>query len=177
MRFSFTKIAFEKVISKIATGLFRPQIHSIQHWKYQPTFSYIWYEVRDKARFYQSHMNRVAISMSRQDKALFVALCHGRSNRCHQVTTVAFQRRAIRDGVHISQISQRIVYDMQFSLGCVLKAMVWCLFYNLALNTIDCSGWQRTHILEIREIVFYYILYTTSKQFSLRLSICTSQLG
>ena len=72
-------------------------------------------------------------------------LCHGRGNRCHQITTVAFWRRVIRtcDGIHISRILQYTVYDMQFKLGCLLKAMMWCLFYNLAQNTTDCSG--RSH--------------------------------
>ena len=69
-------------------------------------------------------------------------LCHGRGNRCHQITTVAFKRRVIGtcDGIQISRILQCTVYDMQFTLGCLLKTMMWCLFSNLAQNTPNCSG-------------------------------------
>ena len=72
-------------------------------------------------------------------------LCHGRGNRFHQITTESFWRRVIRtcDGIHISRILQYTVYDMQVTLGCLLEAMVWCLFYNLAQNTTDCIG--RSH--------------------------------
>ena len=42
--------------------------------------------------------------------------------------------------MYISRVLQYTVYDMLFSLGCLLKAMMWCLFYNLAQNIIDCSS-------------------------------------
>ena len=61
-----------EVACKMATGLFRPQYVHIQHRKCQLTSSRIWCEVGAKGRFYQSHINTVAMCWNKQDKAIYL---------------------------------------------------------------------------------------------------------
>ena len=46
----------------------------------------------------------------------------------------------------MSRILQYTVYDMQLTLGCLLKAIMWCLFYNLPQNKKDCRGPNRKNL-------------------------------